>query len=125
MVSEFRYPTSRQTALRLWEWHLLFYWNTVLRDFPNVPLAHLNRLPGHSERMEAGWTWATPTNKEIRSWRLRFLGAKLGVIRPISVENLPEWLFAVVSIRFLDEPLEYFGRPTRTFPARASDFLLA
>jgi hypothetical protein len=56
---------------------------------------------------------------------MKFLGAKLGLIRAISVDVLPEWLLAVVSIRFLDEPMVYFGRPMKTFPARAAEFQLA
>ena len=122
---EFLYPSSRKRALQLWEWHLLLYWDTVVRDFPNVPFAHLNRLPLYSERMEEGWKWVAPGRNEMRSWRMKFLGAKLGLTRAIAVDELPAWLMAVVSVRFLDEPLVYFGRPMRTFPARAAEFQLA
>ncbi len=96
-----------------------------MRDFPNVPLAHLDRLPSYSKGLKEGGTWVMPTRNESRFWRIKFLGAKLGLTRAISVDVLPEWLLAVVSIRFLDEPLVYFGRPMRTFPARATEFQLA
>jgi hypothetical protein len=56
---------------------------------------------------------------------MKFLGAKLGLTRAIAVDELPAWLMAVVSVRFLDEPLVYFGRPMRAFPARAAEFQLA
>jgi|1048.fasta_scaffold12423_2 hypothetical protein len=126
MVSEqVHYPLSKKKSLRLWEWHLVLYWNTVLRDFPKLPLAHLEQLPAYAQRMEVKWKWVTPSRMEMRSWRLRFLSAKLGLTRAILVEDLPEWLVAVVSIRFLDESLLYFGRPMKTFPARATAFQLA
>ena len=122
---ELQYPSSRKKALQFWEWHLLLYWDAVLRDFPNVPLAHLGRLPRYSTGLEEGGTWVAPTRSESRYWRMKFLGAKLGLTRAIEVEVLPEWLMSVVSIRFLDEPLVYFGRPMRTFPARAAEFQFA
>jgi hypothetical protein len=126
MVSEeMHYPLSRKRALQFWEWHLLLYWDTVMRDFPNVPLAHLDRLPRYSKSLEEGWTWVAPARTESLAWRMKFLGAKLGLTRAISVDVLPEWLLAVVSIRFLDEPMVYFGRPMKTFPARAAEFQLA
>jgi hypothetical protein len=56
---------------------------------------------------------------------MKLLGAKLGLTRAIAVDELPAWLMAVVSVRFLDEPLVYFGRPMRTFPARAAEFQFA
>jgi hypothetical protein len=90
-----------------------------------VPLAHLNRLPFYSERIEVGWTWVAPGRNEMRSWRMKLLGSKLGLTRAIAVDELPAWLMAVVSVRFLDEPLVYFGRPMRTFPARAAEFQFA
>jgi hypothetical protein len=122
---ELLYPSSRKRALQFWEWHLLLYWDAVLRDFPNVPLAHLDNLPRYSERIEEGGAWVVPSRNESRSWRMKFLGAKLGLTRAIDVDVLPDWLLLVVSIRFLDEPLVYFGRPMRTFPARATEFQLA
>lgn len=118
------YPTDKRQALRMWEWHLVVYWNMVIRDFPQVPLAHYREL---AETPEKGETlrWEYPAPSDSRSWRWRFLKAKLGLGRAIQVEALPMWLQAVVSVRFLDEPLPFFGRPMASYPARFTKFRLA
>lgn len=125
MVAEvLHYPLAQRMALRMWEWHLVVYWNTLIRDFPQVPLAHYKEL-AETPGKEEGMLWVSPSPSESRSWRWRFVKAKVGLGRAIHTEELPMWLQAVLSVRFLDEPLPYFGRPMGSYPARFTKFRLA
>jgi len=123
--SEDSYPVQHRRMLGLWEWHLLMYWNTLLRDFSTLPHAHLELLEASLRRPGFSTVWEFPAFEERFKWRWRFLFAKLGVGKEFYVHELPDWLRALVTVRFLDEPLNYFGRPLLSYPARSSEYRFA
>lgn len=118
------YPIGLRSKLGLWEWYILFYWNSIYAQCNAEKMDHLRRLVQEFSQDASiiHAEWLPLSGNELKQWRWRLLWAKLGLRSAFLLGKLPNALHMMLTLRPLDEPLRVSGRPMKSYPAHGTHF---